>query len=150
MSDYAQSIANHLEKTAVEGDFKRKANEVASFRNSISDKSMEEIREVSQEFEAVFLSQMLKPMFKGLDTEPPFGGGHAEKVFRGMMVDELGKEFAKTGGIGISEIIEKELIQMQAEMHEKSNVLSHGGNEHAREKIQAYEEHNKNTQKSTH
>lgn len=116
MSDYIQNMSQNLEKSATEGLFKRHAGKVTSFRNSISDKSMEEIRQVSREFESVFLSQMLKPMFKGLDTAPPFGGGHAEEVFRGLMIDEIGKEFSRSGGIGVSQIIEKELIEMHSEI----------------------------------
>ena len=36
------------------------------------------VRETAEAFEASFLSQMLKPMFEGLSTDGPFGGGEAE------------------------------------------------------------------------
>jgi len=73
----------------------------------------EELREAAEEFEATFMSQMLKPMFKGLKTDGPFGGGHAEKVYRNMLVQEIGKEMSRAGGIDIADSVYQELLRMQ-------------------------------------
>ena len=67
----------------------------------------------AQEFEAFFLGQMLQPMFEGLEAETPFGGGHAEKIWRTMMVDEMGKAMAKAGGIGIADSVQREILRLQ-------------------------------------
>lgn len=72
-----------------------------------------QLREAAEEFEATFMSQMLKPMFKGLKTDGPFGGGHAEKVYRNMLVQEIGKEMSRAGGIGIADSVYQELLRMQ-------------------------------------
>lgn len=69
----------------------------------------------SQEFEAVFIAEMMKPMFEGLDTNGMFGGGKAEEIFRGMLLTEYGKEIAKTGSIGMTSDIKAELLRMQEE-----------------------------------
>lgn len=68
---------------------------------------------VAQDFEAVFLSQMLQPMFANIEAEEPFGGGAGEGVWRSMMVDEIGKQMAKAGGIGIASSIKQEILRMQ-------------------------------------
>ena len=68
----------------------------------------------AQDFEAVFLSEIFSHMFEGLNVDPMFGGGSGEKMFRGMMVQEYGKMMAKGGGIGISDQLQKMMIQMQA------------------------------------
>ena len=68
----------------------------------------------AQDFEAVFLSEMFSHMFEGLNVDPMFGGGSGEKMFRSMMVQEYGKMMAKGGGIGISDQLQKMMIQMQA------------------------------------
>jgi len=68
---------------------------------------------VAQDFEAFFLGQMLQPMFKSLNVEPPFGGGSAEEIWRSMMVDEMGKAMAKAGGIGIAASVKREILRMQ-------------------------------------
>lgn len=77
----------------------------------------DEARKVGRDFEHMFLSQMLQPMFEGLEPDPVFGGGYAEKTMRSLHLDELAKGMAKSGGIGLSESIAREIIRMQ----EKAN-----------------------------
>lgn len=67
----------------------------------------------AEEFEAVFLAQMLKPMFAEIETEPPFGGGSAEEIWRSLQVDEVGKAIARSGGIGLASVVERELLRLQ-------------------------------------
>lgn len=73
------------------------------------------IDRAAKEFEAVFLSEMLKPMFEGLKPDPMFGGGKGEDVFQGMMVQEYGKNMAENGGIGLARYIKAELLKIQEE-----------------------------------
>lgn len=70
-------------------------------------------KEAADEFEAVFITEMIKPMFEGISTDGMFGGGKGEEVFRGMMVQEYGKLIAKNGGIGLSSQIKEQIIKMQ-------------------------------------
>ena len=71
------------------------------------------MRETAQQFEATFLSQMMKPMFEGLSTETPFGGGDAEETWRGFLIDAMAKQTVKAGGIGLSDKIMSEMMRMQ-------------------------------------
>ena len=71
--------------------------------NSAKGQTPERARAMAEEFEAVFLSAMLEPMFSGIDVPEPFGGGNAEDTFRGMMVEEIGKSVAASGGIGLAD-----------------------------------------------
>jgi flagellar protein FlgJ len=73
-------------------------------------------RETAKEFEAVFLSQMLKPIFESVNLEAPFGGGMGEEMWRSMQVDEYGKALANAGGIGIADAVFREMIKQQ-EVH---------------------------------
>lgn len=70
-------------------------------------------RAAAVEFEAVFLSQMLGQMFAQVRTDGPFGGGHAEGVFRGLLVEEYGKSIARAGGIGLADSVAREIIALQ-------------------------------------
>lgn len=72
-----------------------------------------QVDEVAQEYEAVFLSQMLQHMFAGVETNELFGGGEAEDVYRSMMIDEYGKLIAKTGGIGVADHVKREMLKLQ-------------------------------------
>ncbi len=71
------------------------------------------IHEKAREFEAMFVTQMLKPMFDTLKTDGMFGGGQGEETYRGLLVDEYGKEIARAGGIGIADSIARQMILMQ-------------------------------------
>jgi flagellar protein FlgJ len=75
--------------------------------------SRDRIRATAEEFESVFLSTMLSQMFAGLPTDGPFGGGHAEETYRGMLIEQYGKEIAATGGIGIADEVARELLRLQ-------------------------------------
>lgn len=71
------------------------------------------VRAAAQEFEAVFLAQMLAPMFETLESDSLFGGGPGEEIYRSILVEEYGKEIARAGGIGIADSIERELLKLQ-------------------------------------
>lgn len=72
------------------------------------------IRQKAEEFEAMFVTEMLKPMFDSIEeTDPMFGGSHGEKIFKSLMIDEYGKNIAANGGIGIADSIEAQLLQYQ-------------------------------------
>lgn len=75
----------------------------------------ERMRETAEQFEASFLAQMLKPMFEGISTEGPFGGGEAEGQWRSFMIDEMAKQTVRSGGIGLADTVVAEMIRMQAE-----------------------------------
>jgi len=76
-------------------------------------RTMEEARKVAQDFEAVFIGQMLQPLFENLNAEEPFGGGSSEDMWRSLQVDEYGKAMTKAGGIGLTDAILREIIKMQ-------------------------------------
>jgi peptidoglycan hydrolase FlgJ len=73
----------------------------------------ETLRKRAIEFEAVYLAQMLQPMFDDLKAEEPFGGGFGEDVWRSQQVQEYGKAIAENGGVGIADAVARQLIQAQ-------------------------------------
>ena len=80
-------------------------------------KELEKIEHTAQDFEAMFIAEMMKPMFEGISTEPPFGGGKGEEVFRGMLLQEYGKIVAQTGGIGMADHVKEQMIQIQNQVN---------------------------------
>ena len=76
--------------------------------------SQDRIREAAQDFEASFLSRMLQPMFEGLSTEAPFGGGAGEETWRSFLVDAMARQMARAGGVGLSDVVQREMIAMQS------------------------------------
>lgn len=69
--------------------------------------------EAAQDFEAFFLSKMAETMFDGISTDGMFGGGHAEKVYRSLLVNEYGKSMAKAGSVGVADYVMRSMIGMQ-------------------------------------
>jgi len=79
----------------------------------LSSKDPRAMRQAAQEFEAVFLSQMFGHVFESMKTDGAFGGGHGEKVFRTLLVDEYGKTMARAGGIGIADAVLQQMLRNQ-------------------------------------
>lgn len=71
------------------------------------------MRQTAEAFEASFLAQMLKPMFEGLSTEAPFGGGEAEGTWRGFLVEAMAKQAVRAGGIGLADQVVAGMLKMQ-------------------------------------
>ena len=80
---------------------------------AVHGRSPEELKKAAKDFETSMISAMLKPMFDGLSTAAPFGGGEAEGNFRSFLVDAIAKQVGKSGGLKLSSTIEAELIRMQ-------------------------------------
>jgi flagellar protein FlgJ len=77
----------------------------------------------AREFEAMFIGQMLAPMFDGLATEAPFGGGHSEEAFRSLLVGEYAREVTKRSPIGVADQMVRNLLQAQ----ESATVAAESG-----------------------
>jgi Rod binding domain-containing protein len=75
---------------------------------SLADKA----RGAAQDFEAVFLNAMFQQMFSNVG-QGPFGGGQAAGVWRTFLTDEYAKSFAKAGGIGIADHVQRALLAQQ-------------------------------------
>ena len=74
--------------------------------------------EAAKEFESVFLNNFLSSMFTNVSTDGPFGGGQAEETWRGFLIQEYADGIVKSGGIGITEAVHRELISLQEEANQ--------------------------------
>lgn len=81
---------------------------------SVADvKTREQARAVAEQFERMFLTEMLQPMFSGIETDGMFGGGQGEEVFRPMLLDQYADSIARGGGVGIADAVMKEILRLQ-------------------------------------
>ncbi len=81
----------------------------------------EQAKKVSQDYEAQFLTHMLKDMFAGIETA--WGEGHAGEMIKSFWIESMAKTCAQKG-MGIGQVIYKELL--------KKNKIQNG---------QSYERH---------
>jgi len=86
---------------------------LASMGSSLDMARRAAAKKAAEDFESVFVSQMMEPMFQGLKTDGMFGGGSGEQVFRSLMIQEVGKEISAGGGIGIADSVYGEMLRMQ-------------------------------------
>lgn len=91
-------------------------------RNHQNNIDMNKIDEASKEFEALFVSEMLKPMFEGIKTDGMFGGGKGEEIFRGFMLQEYGEMLAETQSIGLSAQVKQAMIDMQIQANQAAGM----------------------------
>ncbi len=91
---------------------------------------MARIDETAREFEAMFVTEMLRPMFEGVKVNEMFGGGKGEEVFGSMLLDEYGKNMAAQGTLGIADLVKEQLIEMQSEAS-KENLARNMHNQNA-------------------
>ncbi|MBP2292091.1 rod-binding protein [Azospirillum rugosum] len=76
-----------------------------------------QIRKAADDFENVFVSQMLGHMFDGIEVDETFGGGHGEEMFRSMLTEQYAKQVNSRGGFGIADQVYRELLRAQEVNH---------------------------------
>jgi peptidoglycan hydrolase FlgJ len=85
----------------------------SSTSKPVANGNIEQLRKTAQDFEASFLSQMLKPMFANLSAAKPFGGGTGEDMWRSLQVKEYGTAISQKGGIGLADSVFREMLKLQ-------------------------------------
>lgn len=79
-------------------------NKVKAFEKEVGIENNKKLKEVAEEFEAIFVNLMLKEMRKSIN-ETGFLKGYREDVFRDLLYWEYSKLIAKNTEFGIAEKI---------------------------------------------
>lgn len=91
---------------------------LGAVKNALSP-AEQKVQKTAKDFETMFLENMMSQIFPQESGEGPLGdNGAGSQVYRGMLVNEYAKSVAKSGGIGMSDAIYRQMIQMQ----ERSNA----------------------------
>jgi flagellar protein FlgJ len=88
--------------------------DLLSASNKIKDRKLskneDKLKEVSEEFEAIFIKILLDSMDKTVDRESDmFYGGNSEDIFRSMLNTERSKSMAKSSNLGIADSLYNQL-----------------------------------------
>jgi len=81
--------------------------------NKKADIDMKKIDATAKDFEAMFVGEMMQPMFDTIEVDKNFGGGKGEEVYKSLMVQEYGKAIAETGQLGIADMVKQQMIDLQ-------------------------------------
>ena len=71
--------------------------------------------QVSQEFEAIFIKQMLNTMRETIDKSGLIDGGYAEEIFEDMLYDEYAQQMAETAEFGLADSLYMQLAAYEDE-----------------------------------
>ena len=70
----------------------------------------------ADDFETMFLEQMTQHMFTNMGSEGPLGeNGTGGDVWRSQLTQQYAKQIQKSGGIGVSDQIMREMLSLQAQ-----------------------------------
>ncbi len=82
-----------------------------------SDANAEAWRAAAEEFEAIFLAQMLATMTQGSGLQGLGGGagagGDGQDIYQDMFTQEVAKLISRTGGIGVADAVLQEMLKTQ-------------------------------------
>ncbi len=87
--------------------------------------SEQDLREVAQKFEAVFVEMMLEQMRSATPGNELFGG-NAEKTYRGLFDRQIAVEMSGNEGMGLAPMIERQLRRNAGLETEDAQGLPHG------------------------
>ena len=77
--------------------------------------SQSKAKKTADDFEAVFLENFTQSVMSSNGTEGPLGeNGVGGDVWRSMLTQEYAKQIQRAGGVGLSDQIMRDLIQVQA------------------------------------
>ncbi len=79
--------------------------------NSLSKESP--LWQAAQGLEANFLKEMVRNMRKTVQESPESQNNRGLQIFRGMLDDHYAETAAKTQGIGLAELIVRQVLEMQ-------------------------------------
>ncbi|GEM_PF-1020448 len=68
----------------------------------------EKLKDAAKGFESVFVNILLSQMRKTVDKSELIDGGNAQEIFEQMFDEEISKEIAKRGDLGIADSLFKE------------------------------------------
>lgn len=90
-------------------DFASKLIKVQTAPDSAEDKETVRLKNVCRDMEAVFLNMMWTSMRATVPKNSLMGGGFAEDIMRSMQDAELTKTMAQAGGMGLADMIYRQL-----------------------------------------
>lgn len=118
---------NSAAQTASSANFSKVLNEMqqkidkagkVNAKDEKAAKQDKELKEACKGFEAMFLSMMYKEMRATVPENTLFGKSNAEKIFEDMRDNEMMKNVADSGGIGLADMMYRQLSpQLKAQEH---------------------------------
>ena len=72
-------------------------------------KEQEKTKKACEDFEAIFLNFVLSKMRDTIPKDGLMGNDQATNLYRGMLDEEMSKQMAASGGVGLAEMMYRQL-----------------------------------------
>lgn len=93
-----------------EHSFANRLKEITDAQKTAGGTEDAKLRQVCKDMEAVFLGMMLKQMRATVPKTGLMGGkSNASEIYQSMLDDEMSQEMAKAGGIGLGDMLYRQL-----------------------------------------
>jgi Rod binding domain-containing protein len=83
-------------------------------------------QKAAQQFEALFVNEMMSHVYNGIEVNEYFGGGRGEEIFRSLMVEEYSKKIAESKQTKIGDMVAREMLKMQELQQNPNKPLTTG------------------------
>lgn len=87
-------------------------------------KNDNKLKKACFELESLFLNQLMKEMRATIPKSEMMGGGKAEEIYTAMLDSQLAKEISLTKGIGLGEMIYKQMEKKKTGKKTEINLKS--------------------------
>lgn len=98
-----------MDDQKVNSDFASKLENATKAANSIDSKEKAKLMKVCREMESVFLNYMMTTMRATVPKNGLTSGGFQEGIMQSMLDTELTRNMAQAGGIGLADMIYRQL-----------------------------------------
>ncbi len=79
------------------------------------------LKKAVTEFESLFIYQMLKAMRESIPKSGLLGNSREEEIYKSMLDQEMAKNLTGKGGVGLSELLLKQLSSKHSEQLLQNN-----------------------------
>ncbi len=80
---------------------------------TMSPADQRKLRDTANEVESLFLAQMLKTMRAASSIKGGPLTGQGQQMYNDMMDEELGRTLAKNGGLGLADLLTRDILRRQ-------------------------------------
>ncbi|MBO1224225.1 MAG: rod-binding protein [Candidatus Scalindua sediminis] len=82
-------------------------------KNENNNKSPYELKKATQNFEAIFINMLIKSMWKTIPESGLFEENSATNIYEGIIQSALSEEIARSGGLGMAEMLYQQISKEQ-------------------------------------
>ena len=112
---FSQELKNAQQKTAA-------ASTAAKTATQSTDVQDKKLRDACEGFEEMFLDLMYKQMRATVPEDGLFGDSNADKILESMRDDQMMKQVAASGGVGLADMLYKQLKSPGTPVHSGQQV----------------------------